>query len=98
MKESANRMERIPSTMVIHKHVDGADTRFSTMAVPLANNPLKKYTGVIRRGFYQAASEDSRWAYEPVSDLWPDIEPYSDSSNDGSSDEGGKDQYNPDYE
>ena len=29
---------------------------------------------MIRRESYQAASEDSRWAYEPVSDLWPVIE------------------------
>ena len=27
--------------MVIHKHVDGADSRFSTMEVPLAKNPLE---------------------------------------------------------
>ena len=59
---------------------------FYTMAGPLANNPLEKWLGVIRRGTYQAASEDSRWAYEPLSDIWPDIYPASDSSNDGSSD------------
>ena len=87
MKESAARMEKIPSNIVLHKHVDGADTRFATMAGPLANNPLGKRLGVIRRGTYQAASEDSRWAYEPVSDLCPDIEPDSDSSNDRSIDE-----------
>ena len=40
-------------------------------------------------------SKDSRWAYEPVSDLWPDIEPASDYSDGGSSDEGSKDQDNP---
>ena len=37
---------------------------------------------MIRRESYQAASEDSRWAYEPVSDLWPDMYPDGDSSND----------------
>ena len=31
-----------------------------------------------------------------MSDLWPDIEPDSDSSNEGSGDEGIKDQDNPD--
>ena len=72
--------------MVLHKHVDGADTRFATMEGPLVNNPLGKWIGVIRRGSYQAASEDSRWEYEPLSGLWPDIEPGSDFSNDGSSD------------
>ena len=75
-------MEKIPSTMVPHKHVDGADTRFSTIIVPLASNLLEKWLLVIIRGSYQAASEDSRWAYEPVSDLWPDMYPDGDSSND----------------
>ena len=73
--------------MVIHKHVDGADTRFSTIARPLKKHYLEKWLGVIRRGTHQAAFEDSRWEYEPVSDLWPDIERVSDSIDDGSSDE-----------
>ena len=84
--------------MLLHKHVDGADTRFATIAGTLANNPLEKWLGVIIRGAYQAASEDSRWVYEPVSDLWPDKEPGSDSINDGSGDEGIKDQENPYYQ
>ena len=45
---------------------------------------LEKWIGVIRRGTYQAASEDSISEYEPVYNLWPDIEPDSDSCNDGS--------------
>ena len=63
VKESADRMENIPSTMVLHKHVDGTDTIFSITAGPLYNNPLEKWLGVIRRGTYQADSEDSRWKY-----------------------------------
>ena len=88
-------MENIPSTMVIHKHVDETDTIFSTMVGPLTKNILGNFLGVIRRGTYQAASEDSRWKYEPVYDLWTDIEPNSDSSDDGSSDEVRKYQENP---
>ena len=53
---------------------------------------------MIRIRTYQAASEDIRWAYEPVADLCPDIEPVSESSNYWSSDEGIKDQYNTDYQ
>ena len=82
--------------MLLHKHVDVVDTRFSTTSVPLANNTLGKLVVVIRRGSYQAAAEDSRWAYETVSDLWPDMVTDSDSSVDGSSDEGGKYQKNLD--
>ena len=98
MKESLARMEKIPSTMVLHKHVDWLDTRISTMVGPLANNPLDKWIGVIKRGSQQASSEDSRWEYNPVSVVLPDIEPISDSINDGSSYEGGKDQENPYYQ
>ena len=98
MKEPEARKKNIPSTMVLHKHLDGADTIFATMSGPLANNTLEKWIGVIIRGTYQSASEDSMWEYEPVYDLLPDIEPDSDSSNYGSSDEGSKDQENPYYQ
>ena len=77
-------MVKIPSTIVLHKNVNGSDTRFVAIAGLLVNNPLEKWLGVIIRRTYQAASEDSRWAYEPVPDLWPYIEPYSDNSNNGS--------------
>ena len=35
MKESSARMEKISSTMVLHKHVDGEDTTFSKITVQL---------------------------------------------------------------
>ena len=72
--------------MVLHKHAYVTDTCFYTMSGTLVNNPLVKWLGVIRRGSYQAYYEEIRWEYEPVSNLWPDIEPYIDSSVDGSSD------------
>ena len=56
------------------------------MAGPLVTNPMGKWLEVIRRGTYQVASGDVSWAYEPVCHLWPDVEPDSDSSNEGSSD------------
>ena len=40
VKESAARMENISSAMVLHKHVDGTDTIFSTISGPLVNNIL----------------------------------------------------------
>ena len=91
-------MERIIFTTVLHKNVDGADTRFCCMSGPLTNNYLEKWLGVIIRGTYQSGSEDSRWAYEPLSDLWLDIYTDSDSSDGGSSEELRKYQYNPDYQ
>ena len=82
--------------MVLHKHVDGADTRFYTMSGLLANNTLENWLVVIRIGTYQAVSEDSMWEYEQVHDLWPDIEPDRDYIDDGSSDKGSNYQENPD--
>ena len=63
-------MERISSTMVLNKHLDGADTIFSTIPGKLINNSMGKWFGVIRRGAYQASSEDSMWEYELLSYLW----------------------------
>ena len=87
-------MEYILCTMLLHTHVDGADIIFATMQGPLVKNPLGKCLGVIRRGSYQAAAEYSRWAYEPVSDIWTDIESDGDSNVYGSSDEERKYQDN----
>ena len=80
-------MENIAFTMVLHNHLDGEDTIFSTMSVPLVNNPLERWLGVTRRGSHQAEDDESIWAYEPVSHLWRDIEPDDYSSFDGSSGE-----------
>ena len=53
VKESVARMEKIPSTMVIHKHVDDTKTRFATMSGPLVNNLMEKWLGLIIIGTYQ---------------------------------------------
>ena len=42
MKESADRMEKISSTIVLHTHVDGEDTIFATTTGPLVKNPLEE--------------------------------------------------------
>ena len=52
--------------MVLQKHVDGEETIFATMVVPLVKNPLGGFLEVIRRGNYQVMAEDNRWAYERV--------------------------------
>ena len=56
MKESAARMEKILSAMVIHKHVDGEDTIFATIPGPFMNNPLEKWLGLIIIGTYQSSA------------------------------------------
>ena len=84
--------------MVLHKHVYGEESIFVPISVPLVNNPMGKFLGMIRRGTYQSLYEDSGWEHEPVSDLWPDIEPDSEYSSDVSSYEVIKYQDNPDYQ
>ena len=63
VKESVARMEKIPPTIVLHKHVYGAENIFLTMSVPLVKNPMEKCIGVIRIGTHQAKSEERSWAY-----------------------------------
>ena len=82
--------------MVLHKHVRGVDTIFSTMEGPLVTNPLEKYLGVTRRGTYQVGVKYIRWEYEQVSDLWTYVDIFSDPRGCGSSDERGKDKDNMD--
>ena len=60
----------------------------------MENYSLGKWIQLIIIGTYQAASEDSRWIYEPVSYLWPDIEPDIDSNYGESRNEVIKDQDN----
>ena len=96
VKESEATIENIPSTMVLHKNVDGVDTIFVTMSVLLMINHIVKWFVLIIIGSYQASSEYIRWAYEPALYLWPDVETDSDSSYYGSSDEGIKYQDNTD--
>ena len=52
------------------------------MSIPLANNNMGKYPGLIKRGIYQEDAGYRRQSYEPVSYLWIYIDPRSDSSYD----------------
>ena len=47
-------MDKVPSTVVLHKHVDGLDTIFTTILVLFADNPTGKWIGLIKRKAYQS--------------------------------------------
>ena len=79
-------MENIPSTMVLHNHVYGVYNTYAIMMGTLVNNSLGGCLGLIIMWTYQEAYEDNMCLYEPVSDLFPDVEPDSDSSDDELSD------------
>ncbi len=63
-------MEKIPSTLILHRKADGADTRFSLLHGELAGTPLEKYLGVLKAGSYQQALPDKSWAYETLQSMW----------------------------
>ena len=63
-------MEKIPSTLILHRKADGADTRFSLLHGELAGTPLEKYLGVLKAGSYQQALPDKSWAYETLQSIW----------------------------
>ena len=81
-KENAARMTKLPSTLVLHKPADGADSRFSTLAGPFSQTPLAKWLGVLRCGAYQQAQGDPEWAFEPLASMWSDeLDPDYDSDD-----------------
>jgi hypothetical protein len=72
VKESAARMERTPSTLVVHKRPDGADPRMASMRHPLVNNPVQKWLGAIDSGAYQPAAPTGNHAFVKIEDMWSD--------------------------
>ena len=68
--EAAIRMERIPSTVVIHKRIDTMDTRMATMKEPLVHNPLEKNLGFFEFGKYAKANPQSEHAFEKIVTMW----------------------------
>ena len=44
-KQAAWRLERIPSSVVVHKRLDSADTRWVEQTSKLQNNPLEHNLG-----------------------------------------------------
>jgi hypothetical protein len=77
MKESAARMEKIPSTLILHKRPDGADTRFASLLRPLTDSPLQNWIGAIEYGEYRQAPALNNFAFNKIKDLWD--EPLDDS-------------------
>ena len=74
-------MEKLPSMLVIHKKADGADTRFAMARGPFLHSPLEKWLGTLNQGTYQQEQGNARWAFKPISDLWPTKEVESDSKD-----------------
>jgi hypothetical protein len=102
-KELAMRMEKLPSSLVVHKRVDTTDTRFAQMEGQLAANPLEKNLGFFDFGKYTKAPDDADFAFVKINEMWNEpieaglnSEPEDDSdteeeTNDEGSDSSGDD-------
>ena len=80
-------MEKLQSTLMVHKKADGADTRLVMMRGPFLHSPLECWLGVLQQGTYQRAQGDPQWAFKPVADLWPGKEIDSDLEEEDPSEE-----------
>jgi ribosomal protein L21E len=69
-KYSAGVMEKIPSSLIINKHLDTSDTRLATLDQDLVNNPLEQSLGFFEFGKYVKAAPGADFAYDKVEDLW----------------------------
>ena len=69
-KESAARLTKIPSTLVIHKPTTGIDTRLATYRHAIVDNPLENVLGLHEPGRYRQAAQAQPFAYDIIEDLW----------------------------
>ena len=81
MKESAARMEKIPSTIIVHKRADGPDTRLASLQSPMSPHPLENWLGVCNPGTYKAAEPHQDYAFVKIEDMWSDEELKEDNSD-----------------
>ncbi len=63
------RMEKLPSSLVIHKRVDTTDTRFTQMEGQLASNPLEKNLGFFDFGKYTKAPDNADFAFVKINEM-----------------------------
>ncbi|KAI2508403.1 hypothetical protein MHU86_6077 [Fragilaria crotonensis] len=89
-KESAARLTRIPSTLVIHKPTTGIDTRLATYRHAIVDNPLENILGLHEPGRYRQAEPEQPFAYDKIEDMWQeDIDnmPHENSESNSDSDD-----------
>ena len=86
MKELAMRMERLPSSLVVHKRVTTLDTKLAEVGGDLVSNPMERKLGFYDFGRYTKAPDDAYYAFEKLNESW-DEETQSDKSDKESLDE-----------
>ena len=71
--ESVSRLTKLPKTLIIHKHVDGIDTRWSTLRHPFGLTPLHQSLRATGFGKFVKANPDQPWAFERIEDIWEEL-------------------------
>ena len=70
-KESAARMTKIPSTVVVNRRLDSADQRWVGERITLHDNPLDDKLGLYDFGkFVKAQGPDAEYAFDRVEDMY----------------------------
>ena len=86
-KELAMRMERLPSSLVVHKRVATLDTKLAEMGGDMVSNPLERNLGFYDFGRYTTAPGDADYAFEKLNDLWDEeIQSDGESENESETD------------
>ena len=70
LKENAARMTRLPSTTILHRTPEGADTQLALMEGTRALHPLQKWLGVQEPGAYQQTQHPTPYAFTPLQSMW----------------------------
>ena len=82
IKESAFRMTKIPSTIVLHKRVDTPDTRLAGSRQILSHSPLEQQLGLVDFGKYATTPAQMDHAFVKIQDIWEEeVETNVDSSD-----------------
>lgn len=84
-KESADRMELLPSTLTLQPQVDGTDTRFANYKHASVLHPLENTMGISEFAKFGKANTNKNYAYDKIQDLLPTYD-LSDNDSDVESD------------
>ena len=63
-------MEHIPSTIIVHKVTEGADSRYAALNRPYITNPVEQTFGPHQFGVYHKAQDNRPFAFERIENLW----------------------------
>ena len=75
-------MEKLPSTLCVHRRADGADNRLLGLDGPVFIDPLRHILGATGYGKFQVAP-GKQYAYTPLKDMWnEEVEDPEDESSD----------------